>query len=100
MTTSYNKGDVILFRPHRGSLSDAMKLCVTIPATLESLAHHITRNVLECPVQDLSTKLYTGSPDRRLIGWPQTWIVSARLLDGTICNVGFTNGPVKESISL
>lgn len=76
-----------LYRPHRGSLDDAMKEVVTVN-NVQELVDHINATVGYCLggqiiVEDLTSKPY-GYDDR--IGWT-TWIWS---LDG-FGVIGFTN---------
>lgn len=77
----------MLFRPHRGSLNEAMRE-VTSVETRAELEHHLLLLGYRKPIK---VKYY--AEDTR-IGWP-TYIVTADL-DGSIVVAGFTNGDFDE----
>lgn len=84
----------VLYRPHRGSLNDAIRLIVEVN-DFPQLVRHMRREVEHYyPKDELPTEentkleLYADDPDPR-IGWDKTWIV---LVKGNAW--GFTNGPL------
>lgn len=77
------------YRPHKGSLADAMKEMVEIRDFHGLLWHLQKTHPPYCPPFDpgsITIEPYSGADDR--IGWEKTYIV---LQDG--CGIGFTDEP-------
>lgn len=88
------------YRPHRGTLADAMAECVELPSTMEALRAHIAgQNYGWLDPDTIEVQPYSDRPDYR-IGWERTYIVMATWRDGVRLPVGFTDAmPVTSDVT-
>lgn len=86
---------VIKYRPHRGSLQEAMAEVVTLPANYTSLLEHVRKTWSD--YQNVESVNVTPYCYDERIDW-NTFIVLARFADKSTIPVGFTNGPLENEL--
>ena len=78
-----------LFRPHRGSLADAMAEVMIVDGLDDFIQQYRTRYpYFGSPHGKVNARYYFGEDPR--IGWGETWIITD---DSGV--LGFTNGPLE-----